>query len=273
MNCSSLRLARIYTAATGCRLSTTSSRIAGSGDTFTRLERGHTITFRRDHVLVQRFSDRWPPGATWPADIPRPKPAPGSPPPSGTEAPQARSARPADPAPSGTEPPRARSARPADPPPSGTEAPQARSARPADPAPSGTEPPRARSLARPADPVAAVQALLDQATGLAEAGKEEESLKAEVEARQVATHLNVMSQIASPAALCAFAGCSRQTYYDAIRRYSDTGRACTRKGRMANLVALLRASGDLRFRRRQQPVEATAAAAANGAADALSARM
>ena len=41
---------------------------------------------------------------------------------------------------------------------------------------------------------------------------------------------------------------------------------------MADLVALLRASDDVRFRR-QQPVGAAAAKAANEAADALGARM
>lgn len=30
-------------------------------------------------MLTQRFSDHWPVGADWPADIPRPQPSPGSP--------------------------------------------------------------------------------------------------------------------------------------------------------------------------------------------------
>ena len=51
----------------------------GSGDTHERLVTGHDITTRRAARIVQWLSDHWPPGAEWPADIPRPDPSPDSP--------------------------------------------------------------------------------------------------------------------------------------------------------------------------------------------------
>ena len=256
-------LAERYAHYTGLSLATIGN-LCGSGSTFfSRLRAGQSCTLRVARRVVEWHFSRWPTALEWPSDIPRPSTP--NPAPSGTEAPRARStARPADPAQSGTETPRARSStpnRPAQRPPRAS----------AESSSSGTEAPRARSTARPADPVAAVRALLDRAFELTEAGKVKESHKVELEAQQIATRLNAMGQIASSAALCMVVGCSRQAYYDAIRRYGNTDHACTR-GQMANLVVLLRASGDVRFRK-QQPAAAAAAEAANEAAGTLGARM
>lgn len=68
-----LTLARRYAARRAIALSTASTYITGSGDTFARLEKGRTITLRRAEVLLKTFSERWPQGLEWPADIPRPQ--------------------------------------------------------------------------------------------------------------------------------------------------------------------------------------------------------
>ena len=67
-----LTLTRLYAQHHGYTVATVSTYIAGSGDTFARLERGHTITLRRAAELIQKFSDHWPTDQEWPADIPRP---------------------------------------------------------------------------------------------------------------------------------------------------------------------------------------------------------
>lgn len=67
-----LTLARRYAARRALTLSTVSTYITGSGDTFARLEQGRTITLRRAEVLLKKFSERWPQGLEWPADISRP---------------------------------------------------------------------------------------------------------------------------------------------------------------------------------------------------------
>ena len=80
MNCESiLRLSQQYATETGLSLSSVSTYATGSGDMFSRLDRGHDITTRRATRIVQWFSDNWPLGLLWPADIPRPDPAPDSP--------------------------------------------------------------------------------------------------------------------------------------------------------------------------------------------------
>ena len=57
------------------RAETTVSRLStGSGDTLSRLRRGHSITTARADRALQWFSDHWPAGLDWPADIPRPEP-------------------------------------------------------------------------------------------------------------------------------------------------------------------------------------------------------
>ena len=80
MNCESLiRLAGLYAAHKGLRPTTVSTYIAGSGDTFARLEDGHTITLRRAEQIAQKFSDHWPADLEWPAGIPRPPVTPPEP--------------------------------------------------------------------------------------------------------------------------------------------------------------------------------------------------
>ena len=80
MNCESiLRLSRQYATETGLSLSSVSTYATGSGDIFSRLDRGHDITTRRATRIVQWFSDNWPIDLHWPTDIPRPDPAPDSP--------------------------------------------------------------------------------------------------------------------------------------------------------------------------------------------------
>ena len=70
-----LRLARVFSAAKGHALSTISLRIANHGSLFGRLESGDAdLTIRRRDRIFQNFSDRWPEGLEWPADIPRPAP-------------------------------------------------------------------------------------------------------------------------------------------------------------------------------------------------------
>ena len=79
MDCKSLlRLAKIFAAHKGLTPTTVSSYITGSGDTFTRLELGRTMTVRRLADLFQKFSDQWPSNAAWPSDIPRPEPSASS---------------------------------------------------------------------------------------------------------------------------------------------------------------------------------------------------
>ena len=65
--------ARRYAAHRALTLSTVSTYVTGSGDTFARLEQGRTITLRRAEVLLKKFSERWPQELKWPADFPRPQ--------------------------------------------------------------------------------------------------------------------------------------------------------------------------------------------------------
>ena len=67
-----LRLATAYADHAGHTLSTVSTRIAGSGDLFTRLGNGSTITIRRANQLAKRFSDVWPEDLSWPEGVERP---------------------------------------------------------------------------------------------------------------------------------------------------------------------------------------------------------
>ena len=69
-----IRLISTAAAVSGRRPSTISRHCSGSGDLYARLRRGHDITTRRAARVVQALSDRWPPAAEWPADIPRPPP-------------------------------------------------------------------------------------------------------------------------------------------------------------------------------------------------------
>ena len=42
---------------------------------FARLQQGGGFTIRTYDRLMQWFSDNWPEGAVWPADVPRPSPS------------------------------------------------------------------------------------------------------------------------------------------------------------------------------------------------------
>ena len=52
------------------------ARGRGSGDTFSRIEKGGTVTLRRFDRILHSFSDHWPEGLEWPLDSPRPEPSP-----------------------------------------------------------------------------------------------------------------------------------------------------------------------------------------------------
>lgn len=69
-----VRLSRMYAERRGRKISTVSRDMGGSGDTLTRLERGHDITTRRAARFVQWLSNHWPADLAWPSDIPRPPP-------------------------------------------------------------------------------------------------------------------------------------------------------------------------------------------------------
>ena len=86
-------LIRRYAAGRGATESYASRLATGSGDTLTRIDTGTSLTARRAARIVQWLSDHWPPGAEWPADIPRPDPSPDSP----AAAPAPPAAAPADP--------------------------------------------------------------------------------------------------------------------------------------------------------------------------------
>ena len=90
-------LATIMARSTDRSVSTISRLASGSGATIQRLVGGHDITTRRAARIVQWLSDHWPPGAEWPADIPRPDPAPDSPAAAPPPAPEPPAGAPADP--------------------------------------------------------------------------------------------------------------------------------------------------------------------------------
>ena len=68
------RLIDISATATGRSPHTIGRLVSGDGRLYHRLRAGRDITTRRAARVVQALSDRWPPGAEWPADIPRPPP-------------------------------------------------------------------------------------------------------------------------------------------------------------------------------------------------------
>ena len=147
--------------------------------------------------------------------------------------------------------------------------------------------PTRANLANPAvcqidDPVAAVEALNNQAF---EATRKHDTTTAnhlEEQALVIALQLNpATGRIASPAALCAVVGCSRQTYDDAVRRYGGAQNARKQprntKTGVGLIVTLLRESGDKRFPRHdarpQRSTGSIADVAVMEVADALSARL
>ena len=73
------RLIQIVAASTSRSPHTVGFWATGDGRTYARLVAGADVTTRRAARIMQWFSDHWPAGAQWPADIPRPEPSPGSP--------------------------------------------------------------------------------------------------------------------------------------------------------------------------------------------------
>jgi|KBSMisStaDraftv2_1062788.scaffolds.fasta_scaffold360872_3 hypothetical protein len=68
-----LKVARAYGAAEGVPLSTVSSRALNDGKRLKALEEeGADITVGRLETALRWFSDKWPDGCDWPADVPRP---------------------------------------------------------------------------------------------------------------------------------------------------------------------------------------------------------
>jgi hypothetical protein len=68
-----LKVARAYGAAEGVPLSTVSSRALNDGKRLKALEEdGANITVGRLETALRWFSDKWPSGAVWPEDVPRP---------------------------------------------------------------------------------------------------------------------------------------------------------------------------------------------------------
>jgi hypothetical protein len=67
-----LALAHAYGSATGASTTTISSRVFNDGKKLAAIEAGSDLFSGRLNRAVQWFSDNWPDGAEWPADVPRP---------------------------------------------------------------------------------------------------------------------------------------------------------------------------------------------------------
>jgi hypothetical protein len=66
-------LAAAYGVARKHQISTIGKDIAGDWRFFERLDEPKaSFTVRKYDEIVRRFSDRWPDGTAWPADVPRP---------------------------------------------------------------------------------------------------------------------------------------------------------------------------------------------------------
>ena len=65
-------LARGYAEHYRISTSRVSNMIVGEGALFSRVMAGSCVTTRRYNKVLQWFSDHWPMGLSWPADIPRP---------------------------------------------------------------------------------------------------------------------------------------------------------------------------------------------------------
>lgn len=69
-----LTVAKAYGAAHGIDLSTVSWRALGDTKKLRALEEGRDIQVRRYEQTMAWFSENWPSGAEWPADVERPLP-------------------------------------------------------------------------------------------------------------------------------------------------------------------------------------------------------
>ena len=67
-----LALVEAYRAATGLAEATVSTRALHDGKQLGMIRSGRDIGVRRIAEACQWFSDNWPKGAVWPAEIPRP---------------------------------------------------------------------------------------------------------------------------------------------------------------------------------------------------------
>lgn len=68
-----IKLANMYTAHTGLKLSTVSSYASNDGKWLPRLKRGEAgCTVKRMNRVIRWFACNWPVDLEWPRDIPRP---------------------------------------------------------------------------------------------------------------------------------------------------------------------------------------------------------
>ena len=70
-----LTVARAYSAAREVSMARISTLIFNDGKKFDLLERGKDLGTKTHEKAMQWFSDRWPDGTDWPADVVRPAPA------------------------------------------------------------------------------------------------------------------------------------------------------------------------------------------------------
>lgn len=65
--------ANAFAAARGLKISTVARLATQDGQFFSRLrDPKNTFTVRKYDTVIRWFSDNWPDGAMWPADVPRP---------------------------------------------------------------------------------------------------------------------------------------------------------------------------------------------------------
>lgn len=70
-----ISLIESYAAARGMSAARASTIALNAGHTYQSLIDGKDITIGRFERAMRWFSDNWPPGADWPADVERPQPA------------------------------------------------------------------------------------------------------------------------------------------------------------------------------------------------------
>lgn len=70
-----LAVADAYAAAAGLAEATVSRHFLGASHRLRTIREGGDIGARRIEAALADFSGRWPEGAAWPADVPRPAPA------------------------------------------------------------------------------------------------------------------------------------------------------------------------------------------------------
>lgn len=70
-----LDLAGRYARAQKIELITVSSRVFADSKKLDAMRSGADLTLKRAAMAVEWFSDHWPDGAEWPADVPRPVPS------------------------------------------------------------------------------------------------------------------------------------------------------------------------------------------------------